>query len=233
MRKALVVALALALSLCALPLFAQATNVSSDWSGGNLSYKDKSGNAIFTIDGTNRYLTIPSGSSIVLASGATLMQSSGSIVSRNVSVVIPAHGKAGATAGWTVAAAANRSGALLPASQSNSTLVIAIQGLQVGDIITGFSLAGQIESAGNTATITAELRSLTVAAADLTDASVGAMAAPLSVTADTALSSLNAVKTGLSDTVAANEQFYLLVTGTTAASTDIDLAGLILYVTRQ
>lgn len=233
MRKLLVVALALALSLCALPLFAQVANVSSDWSSGNLTFKDKSGNAIFTIDGTNRYLTIPSGSTLNFASGATMMQSSGAIISRNVSLVIPAHGKAGATAGWTVAAAANRSGALLPASQTNSTLVIPINGLAVGDIITGFSLAGQIESAGGAASITAELRSLTVAAADLTDASVGAMAAPLAVTADTAMSSVNAVKSGLSDTVAANETFYVLITGTTAGATDIDLASIILYVTRQ
>ena len=137
--------------------------------------------------------------------------------------------KIGATAGWAVAAASNISLSTLPASQTSSTLIIPITyALKVGSRITGFSLIGQVESAGNTATITADLRKQTAAAADVSDASVGAMAAPASFTADGILSATNASKTGLTETVGANETFYVLITGTTAASTDIAIQGIVL-----
>ena len=216
---------AIALVALAAVAYAQIANVSSDWSSGNLRFKDASGNVIVTFDGTNRKLSFPSGSTLELASGA--------VVSRAEQALYIVGAKAGATAGWTVAAAANRGGVQLPASQTNATLVIPITGLKVGDQITGFSLVGQVESAGNTATITADLRKLTAAAADLSDASVGAMAAPASLTADAILSSSNASKTGLSETVGADESFYVLVTGTTAASTDVDLQGVLVSITRQ
>jgi hypothetical protein len=66
LRILVVAALALA---GAVTSFAQATNVSSSWSGGDLYYYDKSGNEIFNIDGTNRALEIPSGSTISIPSG--------------------------------------------------------------------------------------------------------------------------------------------------------------------
>jgi hypothetical protein len=40
------------------------TNVKSEWVDGNLVFKDKSGAEIVTFDGTNRKLSIPSGSAI-------------------------------------------------------------------------------------------------------------------------------------------------------------------------
>ncbi len=222
MTKRLAV-LALAL-LIAAPVAAQ-TNVSSRWVSGNLVFYDVSGNAIITFNGASRKLTIPSGSSLELASGST--------VTRSEQVLYNVGGKVGATAGWTVGAASDLHSYLLPASQTNSTLVVPIGGLKVGDIITGFSLVGQIESAANHATITADLRKLTAAAADLTDASVGAMAAALDVTADTIISATNASKTGLTETVAADESFYVLLTGTTAANTDIALQGVLVTINRQ
>ncbi len=174
------------------------------------------------------------GNELVVASGGKVTKEAGGIVEQLEQILVHAGGgKAGATAGWVPAAGTNRTGATLPASQTNSTLVIPIPTLKVGDIITGFSLAGQIESAGATASISGDLRKLTAAAADLSDASVGAMAAPLSVTADTIISAANAVKTGLSEVVGADECFYLLITATTAAATDIDLMGAIINVTRQ
>lgn len=46
------------------------TNVSADWSGGDLYLKDASGNSIAKIDGTNRALDIPSGSAFKIAGTA-------------------------------------------------------------------------------------------------------------------------------------------------------------------
>lgn len=140
--------------------------------------------------------------------------------------------KIGATAGWAVAAADNKNSlARCPASQTASTIVVPLSYLKVGDIITAFHLAGQIESAGNTVTLDAELRKQTVAAGDLVDASVASMT-QVSVTADTALSSSNTAKTlGTAETVGADESFYLLITATTAASTDIDLSAVAVTLT--
>jgi len=165
--------------------------------------------------------------------GDKLVIDTGGVLERNVQKFVGGDAKAGTTAGWTVRAGSDRRANLLPASQTNSTLVIPIDCVKVGDIITGFSLIGQIESAGNTATLTADLRGLTVAAADLADASIGAMGAALSVTADTAVSATNATKTGLTETVVAGKCYYLLVTGTTAASTDVDLLGALINIKEQ
>jgi len=173
------------------------------------------------------------GDELVIASGGKITAESGCTIERTVQKFVGGDAKVGATAGWTVRAASDRRANLLPASQTNSTLVIPIDCVKVGDVITGFSLIGQIESAGNAASITADLRGLTVAAADLADASVGAMAAPLSVTADTAVSAANAAKSGLTETVVAGKCYYLLVTATTAASTDIDLLGALITIKEQ
>jgi len=139
--------------------------------------------------------------------------------------------KAGATAGWTVGGGAVNVGILatLPASQTSSTLVVPITGLKVGDTITAFKLNAQIESAGGAVTLDADLRKRTCAAGDFSDASVGAIT-QVAVTADTAVAS---AKTGLSDTVAADEVFYVLLTGTTAAVTDIDLGSITVTVTES
>jgi hypothetical protein len=152
---------------------------------------------------------------------------------KNKTLVIPAaSGKAGTTAGWVPATGNNVSLCTMPAGVTAGTLVVPITGLQVGDIITGFYGVGQIESAGNTASISIDLRKHTAAAADVADASVDAMDAPLSVTADTIISSANSASPALSETVAADETFYFLVTATTAASTDIALQALVLNITR-
>ena len=86
---------------------------------------------------------------------------------------------------------------------------------------------GQIESAGNTATLDADLRKLTATAAGNADASVGAIT-QISVTADTKITT---EKTGLTEVTAADESFYVLLTGTTAASTDVDLMSITITVT--
>lgn len=140
--------------------------------------------------------------------------------------------KVGGTSGWVVGAATNVGRmATCPASQTASKLVIPLNGLKVGDTITSFHLIGQIESAGNIVTVDADLRKLTAAAADLSDASVDTIT-QLSVTADTIMSEVNTSKTlGTPEVVGADESFYLVITATTNASTDIDLMGAAVVVT--
>lgn len=140
------------------------------------------------------------------------------------------HAKVGATAGAVVAAADNKALVTVPASQTASTIVVPIPALKVGQTITAFSLIGQIESAGNHVTVDADLRKMTAAAADVSDASVGAIT-QLDVVADTIMSASNTAKASLTEVVAADETFYVLITITTAASTDVALQGVRLVVT--
>jgi hypothetical protein len=134
-------------------------------------------------------------------------------------------GKVGGTSGWAVGAAADTGYlATMAASQTAGTYVVPIGGMKVGSTITGFHVIGQIESAGGAVTLDADLRKHTAVAADPTDASVGAIT-QLSVTADTKVDNENAAKTGLTEVVAQDETFYVLLTGTTAASTDIIILG--------
>lgn len=169
-------------------------------------------------------LTIPSGGSLTIDSGGSFVRAS----QKEVSACIGA--KAGTTAGWVVNAGDNVHLSTVPASQTGSTLVIPVMGLRVGDTITGFGLIGQIESAGGTVTVDADLRSQTAAAADVTDASVGTIT-QISVTADTAINATQD-KSGLTSVVGSGVVYYIKVTATTGGSTDIALAGYSITVTR-
>lgn len=140
--------------------------------------------------------------------------------------------KAGATAGFVVNAADDLGlAATLPAAQTGATLVIPISGLKVGATITAFAVNGSLQSGGNANSLTADLRKLTAAAAGAVDSSVGAMAAPLSVTADTVVSSANAGKTGLAEVVAEDESYYLLITSTTGAACTQEIQNVAITVT--
>ncbi len=141
--------------------------------------------------------------------------------------VINTGAQIGTTAGWAIQQNDNLGlAATCPASKTVATLVIPIPGLTVGDKITAFSVVGQIESAGNTVTLDADLRKHTAAAADVSDASVGSIT-QISVAADTIISSS---KTGLTEVVAADETFYVLLTATTTVLTDIALQGITITV---
>lgn len=156
-----------------------------------------------------------------------------SLVQTSVQALYNGIAKVGATAGWVVGGGAVNTGLLAtcPASQTGSTLVIPLSGvLNVGDTITAAQLVGQIESGGNGVTIDASLRKMTAAAADVTDAEVAAMT-QISVTADTAISSSNGAISSLTEVVGEDETFYLLVTATTGASTDIALQGVLVTKT--
>ncbi len=135
--------------------------------------------------------------------------------------------KIGLTAGWAIQTNDNLGLiATCPASRTAATLVIPVPALKVGNKITAFSVVGQIESGGNTVTLDADLRKMTAAAADVTDASVGTIT-QISVTADAIISSS---KTGLTEVVAADETFYVLLTATTDVLTDIALQGITVTV---
>lgn len=169
------------------------------------------------------------GNELVVASGGAITFETGSSMTRaGQQRLVSSRAKVGGTSGWVIGAADNLGYmATLPASQSGSTLVIPVNGLKVGDTLTAFSLVGQIESAGGTVTVDADLRKHTAAAADPADASVGAIT-QVSVTADAIIS---ASKASLTEVVAADETFYILVTATTAGSTDIALMGATVTVT--
>lgn len=129
--------------------------------------------------------------------------------------------KVGATAGWVLGAADNLPYvATMAASQTAGTLVIPLDNLKIGDTITGYTVNAQVESAGGAVTIDAALRAVTNVAAEPTDAAIGTGMTQVSVTADTAVSQ---TKTGHTEVVAVGKSYYLLITATTAAATDIIL----------
>jgi hypothetical protein len=189
------------------------TLIGSDWINGALDF--------FRNDTKASVLNIAEG-------GITV---TGSVVRTGQQRIINTEAKVGATAGWVLGGGAVDTGlmATLPAAQTASTLVVPIPGIKVGDTITSFQVNGQIESGGNAATLDADLRKMTAVAAGSTDASVGAIT-QVSVTADTKVA---AAKTGLTEVAAVDENFYVLLTGTTAAATDVELVNISITVTES
>lgn len=147
--------------------------------------------------------------------------STGAIIRTGVTKQVASRAKVGSAAGWVVGAATNLPySATMAASQTAGTLVIPLDGLKIGDTITGFRIVAQVESAGGAVTIDGILRAVTNVAAEPTDAAIGTGMTQVSVTADTAVSQ---TKTDLTEVVTSGKSYYLLVTATTAASTDIIL----------
>lgn len=137
--------------------------------------------------------------------------------------------KVGTTSGFVVAAGDDIALVTCPASQTAATCVVPISNLKVGERIVAFHLIGQIESAAGEVTVDAELRKHTAAAADVSDASVGAITQLVAV-ADTIMSKTNTRKSALDEIVGEDETFYVLVTVTTAESTDVALQGVAVEV---
>ena len=136
------------------------------------------------------------------------------------------NGSLGGTTGFVIN---NDTGiATCPASQTAATFCIPLN-LKEGDIINSFKVSGQLESAGNTATVDVDLRTTTAAATDLTDASVGEIT-QISKSADYLIAD---EKTGLTHTVISGNSYYALVTVTTAAATDVALQGVEVTVTEN
>ncbi len=164
---------------------------------------------------------------LFFATATNKAQLIGSFKHESYQRVINTGAQIGTTPGWVIQQNDNLGlAATCQASITAATLVIPVSGLTVGDKITAFSVVGQIESGGNTVTLDADLRKLTAATADVTDPSVGSIT-QISVTADAIISSS---KTGLTEVVAANETFYVLLTATTGVLTDIALQGITITV---
>jgi hypothetical protein len=175
------------------------------------------------------------GKAQVVKSGGSITLESGAILEKARTFVFSAgFGKVGATAGFAIPSAhsgfTNSAIAGCPAGQTGATLVIPLGGFKSGDIITGFRVCGQVESAGNTASIAATLmKSTNVAAGDIAISTLGTIT-PISATADAVISSAVG---DLSETVDVNASYYVLVTVTTAASTDVQISHVRLNVTEQ
>lgn len=138
---------------------------------------------------------------------------------------------AGATAGWVVTGADDGL-ARLPASQTSSTLVVPIKGLSVDDIVTGVRVIGQVESAGNNVTLVMSVRKATAVAGDFTDAEIGT-ANVGTLTEDTLISGTVLEVTGLTETLLETEYLYAVITGTTAASTDVAISSIVTTTTTK
>lgn len=145
-------------------------------------------------------------------------------------------GKVGATAGWVITAGSNIAIATLPASQTGSTLVIPVTGLQVGDVIASIEVHGQVESGGNAVTLAATLRKYKEdAAAGGTDsAAIASVNIASAVVADTLLTATTGKITAAGTvTVAEDEVYYVLLTGTTLGTTDIEISNIVVNLTRN
>lgn len=145
-------------------------------------------------------------------------------------------GKVGATAGWVITAGSNIAIATLPASQTGSTLVVPLTGLQVGDVIVSVEVHGQVDSAGNAVTLAATLRKYKEdAAAGGTDsAAIASANIANAVVADTLLTATTGKITAAGTiTVAEDEVYYVLLTGTTLGTTDIEISNIVVNLTRN
>lgn len=150
-----------------------------------------------------------------------------------ITLQIPVAGLAklgGSGAGWVIDGDNALPLATLPAAQTAEVLLMPIPGLHVNDVVTSVAVVGQIESAGGIASGTLDVRKVTAAAADVTDASLGTDT--FSVTADAIMSVANVGVTGLTEVIAADEMLYVTLTATTAAATDIAVMGLSVTVLR-
>lgn len=171
---------------------------------------------------------------VMLAPGAVDTDAIGATVATKT-MLVPAAGIAklgGSGAGWVIDADTALPTVTLPAGQTSEVLLIPIPCLMVGDTVTGVGVVGQIEAAGNTVTMSLDLRKVTAAAADITDASLATDSLGAGVIADTILSASNLGVTGLTEVLAADELLYVLITATTGAATDIALMGLSVAFTR-
>jgi hypothetical protein len=134
-----------------------------------------------------------------------------------------AGGKVGATAGWTANTALDTALAHLPASQTASTFILPLPPMKPGTVISGFHINGCCTSAGGALTLDASLhKQVPASGAVPTDSSVAAMT-QLAVTGSAVIGSSNAEKNSFTETVVDGSSYYLLIKGTTAASTSIDL----------
>jgi hypothetical protein len=131
-------------------------------------------------------------------------------------------------AGWVLDAADDKSLATLPQSQTAEIVIVPITvPLKIGWTITGWTINGQIDSGGNAATLDGKLYKHTEATAGEATAAIGSGMTQLSKTADYKVVD---GESSLTEVVAADESYFLLITGTTGATTDIEIASITMTV---
>lgn len=132
--------------------------------------------------------------------------------------------KVGDTAGWVVSVDDDICLSTLPASQTESTLVVPVS-LEVGQKIVGFFLVGQVESAAEAVVLDCAFKKHTAVAAGATLTVIADMT-QVSVVADTALTSANTFTDVREEVVGESDNYFFLITGTTLADTDVALQGI-------
>ena len=169
---------------------------------------------------------------LVVSSGGTFVNS-GTTHTRTGQIyhIAASRGRPGATASvGYVATGTDKPILTLAASATADTWVIPITWIHEGDIITKMGIHGQIESAGNGATIDYELRKMTAVASGSTDASVQT-GTQISKTADYLVDDSTDLATPY--TIICGDCLYMLVTCTTAAATDIELLSICVELTEK
>lgn len=134
---------------------------------------------------------------------------------------------AGMATGWVP----NQIGyAQLPQSQSDAEIAFGVSGLKIGTKILGYYPLGRIESAGNAASLTLIPSVVTPTASSIgQDDMPGSPNLTVSASANTLLNESNAFQSA--DYVTKEgESVYFYITGTTAASTKVELAGVVLFI---
>lgn len=183
-----------------------------------------------TFDDTSTYL-IPCGKLVEYVSatsGWVEINATGAARTQTVEVVQAVKAHAAEGSGWTEGV----SGLVLATNISDKDVCVPVDGLNVGDIITGFKVAGGIGATdGNATVLDVKLVKVVGVAGGDTDTDVQAMT-QLSKTADYKVDETVAVATP--ETVATKTGYYFFITGTTAnnVACDISLVGLSLVVTR-
>lgn len=140
-------------------------------------------------------------------------------------------GKAGATAtvGY-VNTGIDNDMVTLAQNATADTWVVPLTGLKQGDIITGIGIVGQGDSGGNAWTVDYALRAKTAVSTGCTDAAIQA-GTQVGASADAKINGYTAV--AAPHTIADDISPYMLITCTTAGTTDIELLYVELTITEK
>lgn len=134
-------------------------------------------------------------------------------------------GAVSAPSGWSSPSGTDTFEWSLPAAETASTLIVPFN-VTSAEYITGFQIGGMISSAGNTVTLDAELFKRTTGGGTISDVSQGSIT-QINVTANTEVLSRFDLIPGqqASTTIGATSAWYVKLTGTTGAATEIKLIG--------